>query len=87
MARQTASQTIGPYFAYCLTPEPWGKQGITSNQMISADTPGEHILIQGRVLDGAGAPVGDASGEADFFRLDPKSIAAGQLLRSFAGEA
>ena len=60
MARQTASQTIGPYFAYCLTPEPWGKQGITTNQLAAADTPGEHIRIEGRVLDGEGAPVGDA---------------------------
>jgi protocatechuate 3,4-dioxygenase alpha subunit len=60
MAKQTASQTIGPYFAYCLTPEPWGKEGITSNRLAGADTPGEHVVIQGRVLDGAGAPVGDA---------------------------
>ena len=60
MAKQTASQTIGPYFAYCLTPEPWGKEGIPSNRLAVADTPGEHIVIQGRVLDGAGAPVGDA---------------------------
>ena len=60
MAKQSASQTIGPYFAYCLTPEPWGREGITSNQLAAADTGGEQIRIQGRVLDGAGAPVGDA---------------------------
>jgi len=60
MAKQSASQTIGPYFAYCLTPEPWGKEGITSNQLAAADTAGEHIRILGRMLDGVGAPVGDA---------------------------
>ncbi len=60
MAKQSASQTIGPYFGYCLTPEPWGKQGITSNQLATADTGGEHIRIQGRVLDGTGAAVSDA---------------------------
>jgi protocatechuate 3,4-dioxygenase alpha subunit len=60
MAKQTASQTIGPYFAYCLTPEPWGKTGITSNRLVGIDTPGEHIAIQGRVIDGAGAGVNDA---------------------------
>ncbi len=60
MTKQTASQTIGPYFAYCLTPEPWGKQGITSNQLCEVQTPGEHIGIRGRVLDGTGAPVSDA---------------------------
>ena len=60
MAKQTASQTIGPYFAYCLTPEPWGRKGITSNRLARADTPGEHIVIQGRVVDGAGAGVDGA---------------------------
>ena len=60
MAKQSASQTIGPYFAYCLTPEPWGREGITSNQLAAANTSGDRIRIQGRVLDGAGVPVGDA---------------------------
>ncbi len=60
MARQSPSQTIGPYFAYCLTPEPWGKKGITSNRLAAAGTPGDHIRIEGRVLDGAGEPVNDA---------------------------
>ena len=60
MAKQTAAQTIGPYFAYCLTPEPWGREGITTNYLCSQDTLGEHIHIQGYVLDGSGAPVGDA---------------------------
>lgn len=60
MAKQTASQTIGPYFAYCLTPEPWGRKGITTNRLCAVDTPGEHIAIRGRVIDGTGEGVGDA---------------------------
>ncbi len=60
MARQSASQTVGPYFAFCLTPEPWGRTGIASNRLCRPDTPGEHIVIQGRVIDGAGAGVDNA---------------------------
>lgn len=64
MAGQTPSQTIGPYFAMCLTPEPWGREGIAGNRIARPDTPGEHIRIEGRVLDGEGAPVADALIEA-----------------------
>ena len=60
MTKQTAGQTIGPYFAYCLTPEPWGRKGIASNRLTAPDTPGEHILVQGRIIDGNGDPVNDA---------------------------
>ena len=60
MPKQTASQTIGPYFAYCLTPEPWGRKGIASNRLCRPETPGEHIAIHGRVIDGAGEAVSDA---------------------------
>ncbi len=60
MAKQTASQTVGPFFAYCLTPEPWGRKGIASNRLAGNETPGEHIVIQGRLIDGAARGVGDA---------------------------
>ncbi len=60
MTKQSPSQTIGPYFAFCLTPEPWGKTGIATNSLAAPDTPGEHLVIEGRVLDGDGAPVDDA---------------------------
>jgi protocatechuate 3,4-dioxygenase alpha subunit len=60
MAGQTASQTIGPYFAICLTPEKMGRRGIVSNRLAAPDTPGEHIRIEGRVIDGAGEGVADA---------------------------
>jgi protocatechuate 3,4-dioxygenase alpha subunit len=60
MPAQTPSQTVGPYFAYALVPEPYGYPGIASNRLVGADTPGERILICGRVLDGRGDPVDDA---------------------------
>lgn len=60
MSTQTPSQTIGPFFAYALTPEPYGRTGIAGNTLAGDDTAGEPIVVEGRVLDGAGAPVGDA---------------------------
>lgn len=60
MPKQSPAQTIGPYFAYCLTPEPWGRTGIASNRLAGPKTQGEHVVIEGRVLDGAGEVVSDA---------------------------
>lgn len=60
MWKQTPSQTVGPYFAYALTPESYGFRGIATNRLVEPDTPGEHIVIEGRVLDGKGDPVEDA---------------------------
>ena len=57
---QTPSQTVGPYFAYALTPESYGYRGIATNRPVRPETPGEHIVLEGRVLDGAGQPVEDA---------------------------
>ncbi len=58
--RQTPSQTVGPYFAYALTPEAYGYAAIAGNRPVTAETPGRHLVIEGRVLDGAGDPVEDA---------------------------
>jgi protocatechuate 3,4-dioxygenase alpha subunit len=61
MAKQTASQTVGPYFAYCLTEaERYGGRDIASNVLATEQTLGHRIRIEGRVLDGAGKPVPDA---------------------------
>ena len=62
MPKQTPSQTVGPYFAYGLTPEPYGYafSGIAGGVLTAEDGDGERIRIEGRVLDGAGAAVGDA---------------------------
>jgi protocatechuate 3,4-dioxygenase alpha subunit len=59
---QTPSQTVGPYFAYGLTPEQYGYEltSIAQPALTRSDDQGEHIRIQGRVYDGNGEPVSDA---------------------------
>jgi protocatechuate 3,4-dioxygenase alpha subunit len=56
----TPSQTVGPFFAYGLTPAgkyEWN-DAFTSN-LVTSDTAGERIRIEGRVFDGDGKPVPD----------------------------
>lgn len=59
---QTPSQTVGPYFAYGLTPEEYGYpfRSAYGPVLAEASTPGERILLTGRVFDGDGKPVDDA---------------------------
>jgi len=57
----TPSQTVGPYFAYGLTPN--GKyewNDAFSNNLVTSDATGESIRVEGRVFDGDGQPVPDA---------------------------
>lgn len=56
----TPFQTVGPFFAYCLTPEDYGEAGIASADLVTPDAAGARIRIAGRVTDGEGAPVPDA---------------------------
>lgn len=61
--RQTPSQTVGPYFAYGLSPEQYGYKGLTSiagAAMAPDDVEGQRIRVEGRVFDGAGAVISDA---------------------------
>ncbi len=60
MPKQTASQTIGPFFHYALTPETYGRPGIAGGVLVTGATPGEQVRIAGRVLDGVGQPMPDA---------------------------
>jgi protocatechuate 3,4-dioxygenase, alpha subunit len=59
---QTPSQTVGPYFAYGLTPQQYGYDwaSIAGPDMADEATPGERITFEGQVFDGAGQPVTDA---------------------------
>lgn len=59
---QTPSQTVGPFFAYGLTPEQYGYalKSIAGSRLAAADTAGRHIRIEGRVFDGEGKPITDA---------------------------
>ena len=60
--KETASQTAGPYVHIGLIP---GMAGFDifeknfSNVLVGPDTKGEHITLQGRVLDGTGTPLRD----------------------------
>lgn len=57
MAKQTASNTIGPFFHHIMTPEEPDFVGITDNRMTGKSTKGERIKVEGRILDGDGKPL------------------------------
>ena len=57
MPKQTASNTIGPFFHRILTPEGHGKTGITDNKLAGKKTKGERIRVEGRILDADGKPL------------------------------
>jgi protocatechuate 3,4-dioxygenase alpha subunit len=88
---QTPSQTVGPFFAYGLTP---GQYGYPLPDPVGADlTDGEvtgtWIWLTGRVLDAAGAPVDDAlveiwQADADG-RLPTRASAGGGNRPGFRG--
>lgn len=70
---QTPSQTVGPYFAYGLTPEQYGYPSLTSiagADLRSPEVEGEEIRIEGHVLDGEGTPVSDAM--IEIWQADPQ---------------
>ncbi len=59
---QTPSQTVGPYFAYGLTPQQYGYDfgQMFNGTLAGPQAAGEHIVIVGHVFDGDGQPVPDA---------------------------
>ena len=64
----TPSQTVGPYYAYCLTPSRYPLEEIFSNDLTRPGLDGDVIRIEGRVIDGDGAPVADAM--LEFWQAD-----------------
>ncbi len=60
--KQTPSQTVGPFFAYGLTPTQYGYdlKSLFTPVLAEPHAEGEHIRITGQVIDGAGKPVLDA---------------------------
>lgn len=59
---ETASQTAGPYVHIGLAPDAAGFHIFEKNfgpVLTTADTAGERITIEGRVIDGSGTPVRD----------------------------
>ena len=59
---QTPSQTVGPFFAYGLVPTQYGYDlpSLFTPVLAQSHTAGEHMVLTGRVLDGAGQPIVDA---------------------------
>lgn len=56
----TPSQTVGPFFAYVLTPQAYGYPEIAGRDLVTADAVGDRIRIEGYVIDGDGEPIVDA---------------------------
>ena len=54
----TPSQTVGPFFSFCLAPR--DRPGVGSACLVTSDAVGARITIEGQVLDGNRAPVPDA---------------------------
>jgi protocatechuate 3,4-dioxygenase, alpha subunit len=71
---QTPSQTVGPFFAYGLTPEQYNydfKEWYNGN-LVSENTEGVRITIKGQVMDGNGNPIPDAL--IEFWQEDRKAF-------------
>lgn len=61
MSGLTPSQTVGPFFAFGLTPNRnYAWVDTFSNNLVTPDATGERIRIEGRVTDADGAPINDA---------------------------
>ena len=65
----TPSQTVGPFFAYGLTPKGrahWDPNGTyswketVSDNLITPDVTGDKIHVEGQIRDGDGVPIADA---------------------------
>jgi protocatechuate 3,4-dioxygenase alpha subunit len=74
----TASQTVGPFFSFGLTPS------TALGRMAGPDTPGERIRLEIRVIDGAGAPVPDAMVES-WHAVQDGTFLFGRLETDWAG--
>lgn len=66
----TPSQTVGPFFAYALTPRAYGGPELATEQVATDGVAGERIHIEGAVYDGDGVPVGDAM--IEIWQADPQ---------------
>jgi protocatechuate 3,4-dioxygenase alpha subunit len=56
----TPSQTVGPFFKYGLTPNgEYDWNDAFTNNLVTPDTTGDRIRVEGRVFDGDGQPVAD----------------------------
>ena len=82
--KETPSQTAGPYVHIGMTPNFAEIRGVYDTDlgatMLMPDTVGERIVITGRVIDGAGVPVGDAV--VELWQADADGIYAAPMAPS-----
>lgn len=64
----TPSQTVGPFYAYCLTPARYTLHELFSNDLTVPRLDGTRIRIEGRIVDGDGAGIPDAM--LEFWQAD-----------------
>lgn len=60
MSGVTPSQTVGPYFAYALTPSRYPLHEIFSSDLTGPGIEGQTVTLTGHVLDGDGIGITDA---------------------------
>jgi protocatechuate 3,4-dioxygenase, alpha subunit len=74
---QTPSQTVGPFFAYGLTPTQYGYDlpSLFTPVLAGPQAEGEHIYLSGQVFDGAGQSVLDAIVEISQFDARGRAVA------------
>ncbi|MBL4787123.1 MAG: protocatechuate 3,4-dioxygenase subunit alpha [Cohaesibacteraceae bacterium] len=91
LRKQTPSQTVGPFFAYGLTPRQYSYpfKPVMENNLVTSGVSGEHITIRGRIFDGEDIPIADALIEiwqADSFgALDHASKGQGNSAKDTIG--
>lgn len=76
---QTPSQTVGPYFAYGLTPEQYlyNFKSLVGNLMVNPIDNPDNITIIGKVLDGENQPIPDAM--IELWQIDEKNQRFGRF--------
>lgn len=76
---QTPSQTVGPYFAYGLSPEQYlyNFKSLVGNLMVNPIDNPESITIIGKVLDGENQPIPDAM--IELWQIDEKNQRFGRF--------
>jgi len=91
MADLTPSQTVGPYFAYGLTPlDRYEWNDAFSNNLVTPDAVGTRIRVEGRVVDGDGEAIPDAmieiwqaDGQGRFIVPDEDGVKPNTAFRGF----
>lgn len=78
----TPSQTVGPFFAYALTPHEYRFRDIFSRDLVTPDVAGQPIRVEGYIIDGDGEPIVDAM--VEIWQADGNGTYAGRLDRGNA---